>query len=659
MSQHVFIVMPFGIKEGIDFNNIYQDLIKPALLQVGLEPFRADEEILPGDIRDDMFQELLMADLVIADLSIYNPNAWYELGVRHGLRAHGVIQIRSNKAKKIPFDVCVDRTIHYHLKQGVIDPEFLEEDRALLGKIALETLRANISRKPSSPVYNHLPFLKEPDWKSLRVKNADGFWQEHEQWSNLVEVARKNGKPGDILVLADEAPTYALKLEGYRTAGNALQSLGQFEFALEYFEKALDINLDDLESAQKKGLMLGRLDKTARAEQWLKNLSTKHPHDAETWALLGRTKKDLWVSLWHEDNKTPEDMFNDAEYESAQLSAAIRAYRQGFIEQPESYFSGINALALALVLEHLQGQSNNQSELKAMEGGIRWAITSALSRESINKPDYWARVSLADLELLVNDVKTIEKAYKYAIPAARKNWFSLDSTRQQLKLLQDLAFRPTEVAAAIKIFDRAIERLEKPEDNWQPRKVFLFSGHMIDSPDREIARFPQQKESIAAEAILEQLKKLGAGPEDIALCGGACGGDLIFAEAVLEMGLHLELRLPFETPEFLQHSVNFAGSDWRERFYTAKDNPNTTLFIMPDQLGKLPKNINPYERNNLWQLYSALSWGIDKVHCICLWDGKGGDGLGGTWHMHNSIKQRTGQVSVIDTNTLFNTNNEE
>ena len=274
---------------GINFNAIYLDLIKPALLQVGLEPFRADEEILPGDIRADMFQELLMADLVVAELSIYNPNAWYELGVRHGLRAHGVVQIRSNEAGKIPFDVCVDRTIHYHLKDGVPDPEHIENDRSVLGTIALETLRANSTRRPTSPVYQYLPSLQEPDWKSLRVKNADEFWQKHDQWSDLIEIARKKSKPGDILVLADEAPTYALELEleAYRIAGNALQTLGQFEFALEQFNKALEINPDDLKSAQKKGLILGRINKAAQAEQWLRSLSKKHPHDAETWALVG------------------------------------------------------------------------------------------------------------------------------------------------------------------------------------------------------------------------------------------------------------------------------------------------------------------------------------------------------------------------------------
>jgi hypothetical protein len=179
---------------------------------------------------------------------------------------------------------------------------------------------------------------------------------------------------------------------------------------------------------------------------------------------------------------------------------------------------------------------------------------------------------------------------------------------------------------------------------------------MIDNPNRETARFPEEKETIAAQAILKQLENMDAGSGDLALCGGACGGDILFAEAALKLGLPLELRLPFDTPEFLQNSVSFAGDHWRDKFYQARDNPNTSLLIMPDELGNNPKNVNPYERNNLWQLYSALSLGIEKVHCICLWDGKGGNGPGGTRHMHNSIKQRTGQVTVLDTDTLFNLN---
>ena len=63
-----------------------------------------------------------------------------------------------------------------------------------------------------------------------------------------------------------------------------------------------------------------------------------------------------------------------------------------------------------------------------------------------------------------------------------------------------------------------------------PKNVLLFSGHMIDAPDRQTPRFPADKEPVAAGAIADTLAKLGAGPGDLAICGGACGGDLIFAE---------------------------------------------------------------------------------------------------------------------------------
>ena len=103
-----------------------------------------------------------------------------------------------------------------------------------------------------------------------------------------------------------------------------------------------------------------------------------------------------------------------------------------------------------------------------------------------------------------------------------------------------------------------------------PRKVALFSGHMIDAPGREKPRFPPDKEPIAARAIAEALADLGVGPADLAICGGACGGDLLFAEAALARGARLELYIPFDEPTFLEKSVDFADRDWRARYFAAK-----------------------------------------------------------------------------------------
>jgi len=70
MRPHAFVIMPFGKKKGgdgslFDFNAIYTQLIRPTLEMAGFEPFRADEETTSGDILTDMFQELLLADLVL------------------------------------------------------------------------------------------------------------------------------------------------------------------------------------------------------------------------------------------------------------------------------------------------------------------------------------------------------------------------------------------------------------------------------------------------------------------------------------------------------------------------------------------------------------------------------------------------------------------
>jgi len=77
MKPHAFVAMPFGIKanhEGapVDFDRVYAKLIRPALEDAGREVFRANEELRAGDIRTDMFREMLAADPTLD-----NPYVWY------------------------------------------------------------------------------------------------------------------------------------------------------------------------------------------------------------------------------------------------------------------------------------------------------------------------------------------------------------------------------------------------------------------------------------------------------------------------------------------------------------------------------------------------------------------------------------------------------
>lgn len=187
----------------------------------------------------------------------------------------------------------------------------------------------------------------------------------------------------------------------------------------------------------------------------------------------------------------------------------------------------------------------------------------------------------------------------------------------------------------------------------QPRLVFLFSGHMIDTPDRPEPRFPARQEATAAEAIATLLDELGMGNQDLAICGGACGGDLLFAEAALERDCRLDLYLQYPEADFLKASVAFAGQSWVDRYYAVKANGLTRIRVQPDELGPAPENDNPYVRNNLWQLDSALAYGVDRLRFIALWNGGGGSAPGGTENMVETVRKHAGRVSILDTRKLF------
>ena len=110
-----------------------------------------------------------------------------------------------------------------------------------------------------SPVYNLMPNLQEPDWKSLRIGDVREFWEQHDAWEERVELARRAGRIGDVLVLADEAPVAAFRAEAWIKAGEALRKAERFKFALEHLERGLEIEPTNLQGLREKGMCLQRL----------------------------------------------------------------------------------------------------------------------------------------------------------------------------------------------------------------------------------------------------------------------------------------------------------------------------------------------------------------------------------------------------------------
>lgn len=109
--------MPFGEKldaEGrlIDFDKIYQFIIKQAVESLDLHCVRCDEIEGAGWIHAEMFEQILEADVSVVDITSLNANVFYELGIRHALTSSVTVLIRK-QGTHAPFNIQGLRVIDY------------------------------------------------------------------------------------------------------------------------------------------------------------------------------------------------------------------------------------------------------------------------------------------------------------------------------------------------------------------------------------------------------------------------------------------------------------------------------------------------------------------------------------------------------------------
>jgi hypothetical protein len=184
-------------------------------------------------------------------------------------------------------------------------------------------------------------------------------------------------------------------------------------------------------------------------------------------------------------------------------------------------------------------------------------------------------------------------------------------------------------------------------------RILLFSGHMVDRPDRTRPRFPANRVAAAGRAIHGELDRLGVGAGDRAVTSGASGGDLLFALDCLARGAAIEIYLPYPRDRFVQSSVLPAGTRWLAMFDEVIAHPLTVLNVMPPADDDAEDG-NAYARCNLAMLRRALQLARGPIDLVCLWDGSSGDGPGGTEHMVDAVRAHRGRVHWIDSRTLPN-----
>src|SRR3954469_18452974 len=151
-----FVVMGFGKKTDfetgrtLDLDMSYKNMIKPAVEAAGLICIRADEIVHSGLIDAPMYEQLLKADVVVADISTSNKNAFYELGVRHALRPFTTVVISEDGIKTFPFDISHVAVRQYHHMGDDIGFEEVMRFREQLTKAITEII-SKVPRDKDSP----------------------------------------------------------------------------------------------------------------------------------------------------------------------------------------------------------------------------------------------------------------------------------------------------------------------------------------------------------------------------------------------------------------------------------------------------------------------------------------------------------------------------
>lgn len=664
--MEAFIVRPFGEKNGINFDAVEEKLILPALEKAGIKGYTTGIILEAGNIRQDMFQLLLTSDLVIADISVHNANVFYELGIRHALRSGKTVLIRCRK-DEVPFDLKTDRYLAYDQNDPAADVDMLCE-------VLKQTMNSD---RADSPVFSMLPNLKS--------QNPEHFLAIPGDFSQEVFIAQKTGHKGKLALLAAEAQFFSWQVPALRMIGNIQFKSNFHTDAKETWESIQKRKPNDIEANERLATIYHRLEETqakknpdmaqkllAKSELAIHRLfdqfsALDRNMRAEAYALRARNEKTKWLRRW--TDLEPKKMEKEA-IRSTSLLDAYKNYVLGYHEDLNHFYSGVNALGLLKIIIELAEreflvwdskfdsprESKNaldeyRKEFNELAITVRRAVAStkkALERSNLTDP--WVNITFADLTLLTSDnPQRVANLYSMAIESGTD--LNFDAAKRQLYLYEKLNVMPANVTAALKEFDDSQGISEEEEE-----RVLLFTGHMIDAEGRKEPRFPKERESEVRQKIKESIEKiLKTAPSAVncvGMAGGACGGDLLFHEVCKELGIRRKMDLALPPDKYIVESVQFAGSSWVDRFYNIYEDADTEVNTLAETK-ELPvwlqgqKGYSFWQRNNLWLLNTALSYGGRNMTLLAVWDGKGEDGPGGTKHMIEEVRKRGAKRIVI------------
>lgn len=125
-----FVAQPFDRDK---FDRRYTDIFEPAIKNAGLEPYRVDRDPNVRIPIEDIEGGIKASEIVFVDITLDNPNVWYELGYAFACQKDVVMVCCSDeRTGKFPFDIQHRYVITYRTSAP---SDFLQLGEAITGKI--------------------------------------------------------------------------------------------------------------------------------------------------------------------------------------------------------------------------------------------------------------------------------------------------------------------------------------------------------------------------------------------------------------------------------------------------------------------------------------------------------------------------------------------
>jgi class 3 adenylate cyclase len=407
----------------------------------------------------------------------------------------------------------------------------------------------------------------------------------------IAEIAGQDVRSVYAIWAARDRTLWATQPQLYHAAARRLLRAGEPLLAFDVTREAAGLWPQDVELQGLEALALARCRATGPANELLGRLYAAGHRDEETVGMLARTYKDLWQEA------------RDPARKQQYLVRAEALYSESFAGGRDTrYWSGINAATLQLLLgDEPTAQRTAREVQKICVAALQSAAVSPTER-------YWLEATLGEAALVLDDSAAAGVHYVTAAAIAAGDLGNLASTRRNARLILQARGRDPLLL-----------------EQWLPPPVVaVFTGHLIDAPDRAQPRFPASCEPAVFTALKQTLQELRV---QVSFSAAACGADILFLEAMLELGGEINIVLPSDIESFLQASVVRGELNWQERFYRVLKAAKQVIYASRHAATEV---YLAYANVLMFGLAKSRARGIDgRVQALAVWDGLPGQG-GGT-----------------------------